>query len=55
MLTGDLDQIDVRWLDARSSGLAYVSSKFLGQPIAATTYFNLSVRSELAKLAANLL
>lgn len=55
VLTGDLDQIDVRWLDSRSSGLAYVASKFINQPIAANTYFNLSVRSELAKLAATLL
>lgn len=56
VFTGDLDQIDrKRRLDKHSSGLAYASSRLLGQKIVATVKFQESVRSELAKVGVELL
>ena len=56
VFTGDLDQIDrKRRLDKSSSGLAYASSRLLGQPIVACVKFQDSVRSELARLGVEML
>ncbi|MFO7752576.1 MAG: PhoH family protein [Desulfobacteraceae bacterium] len=56
VFTGDLDQIDrKRRLDKVSSGLAYAISRLGGQKIVASVKFEVSVRSELAKIGVELL
>jgi PhoH-like ATPase len=56
IFTGDLDQIDrKRRLDKVSSGLAYAMSRLRGQKIVASVKFEVSVRSELAKIGVELL
>ncbi|MCF8045722.1 MAG: PhoH family protein [Desulfarculaceae bacterium] len=56
IFTGDLDQIDrKRRLDKVSSGLAYAMSRLGGQKIVASVKFEVSVRSELAKIGVELL
>ncbi len=56
IFTGDLDQIDrKRRLDKVSSGLAYAMSRLGGQQIVASVKFEVSVRSELAKIGVELL
>lgn len=56
VFTGDLDQIDrKRRLDKVSSGLAYAMSRLRGQKIVASVKFEVSVRSELAKIGVELL
>ena len=56
VFTGDLGQIDrKRRLDRMSSGLAYAISRLGGQKIVASVKFEVSVRSELAKIGVELL
>lgn len=55
VVAGDLDQIDVSYLDKYSCGLAVVSEKFINEPIAGHVIMTKSERSKLAQLAAELL
>ncbi|HBP16658.1 MAG TPA: phosphate starvation-inducible protein PhoH [Planctomycetes bacterium] len=55
VLTGDPFQIDNPYLDSRSNGLTYVAERFKGQEIAAHVLFRKSERSELARIAVELL
>ena len=55
ILTGDLEQIDVPYLDAHSSGLTHVVKKFDDDEIAGFVYLQKGERSVLAEKAANLL
>lgn len=55
VLPGDINQIDIRWLDKLSSGLTHVSVKMNGLHYSANTYLDQSVRSEMARDAARLL
>lgn len=55
ILCGDPYQIDSPYLDFASNGLVIASNRFKGQQIAATVYMNISERSELSRLAAELL
>lgn len=55
VLAGDPTQIDNPYLDKNSNGLTYAFSKFRNHPIAASVFLDKTERSELAKLAAELL
>lgn len=55
ILAGDPYQIDSPYLDFSSNGLVIASTKFRGQPIFGTIYLESSERSELSKLASELL
>ncbi len=56
VFTGDLGQIDRRRrLDEKSSGLTYAMDCLKGSPLVASTNFKETVRSDLAKLAEELL
>jgi PhoH-like ATPase len=59
IFTGDLGQIDLSYLSAENSGLAYAIDKLTGYTkengLVASVTFNYSVRSELAALANKLL
>ena len=55
VLTGDLDQIDNRFLSTASNGLAYVIQKLKGQAIYGHITMKKSERSSLAQLAADIL
>ena len=55
VLTGDLGQIDIPYLDSHSSGLTHVVKKFSGQPIGGHVNLVKGERSELAEIAADLL
>ena len=55
VLAGDPYQIDSPYLDFASNGLVVASSKFKGQPLFGTVFLEASERSELSKLAAQLL
>ena len=55
ILTGDIEQIDSAYLDAASNGLTYVAEKFKDQEIAAHITLQKSERSELARIAAEIL
>ena len=55
VLAGDPTQIDNPYLDKNSNGLTYAFSKFRNYPIAASVFLEKTERSELAKLAAELL
>jgi len=55
VLTGDLDQIDSRFLDKTSNGLAYLIDKFLDEENFCFINFIEILRSNLANQAANLL
>ncbi|MCL4361289.1 PhoH family protein [Candidatus Dependentiae bacterium] len=55
VLAGDPYQIDSAYLDFASNGLVVTSAKFKGQPIFGTVFLETSERSELSKLAAELL
>ncbi len=55
VVAGDLDQIDVPYLDKYSCGLAHVINAFNGQEIFAHCHMSKSERSELAELSAKLL
>ena len=55
ILAGDPYQIDSPYLDFASNGLVVASERFKGQPIFGSVYLETSERSELSKLAAELL
>lgn len=55
ILTGDPYQIDSPYLDFSSNGLVITSEKFKGQSIFGTVYLETSERSELSRLAGDLL
>ncbi|MCF7795605.1 PhoH family protein [Patescibacteria group bacterium] len=55
VLTGDLDQIDSRFLDKTSNGLAYLIDKFLDEENFCFINLTEILRSKLANQAANLL
>ncbi len=55
ILAGDPYQIDTQYLDFSSNGLVYTSEKFKGQKLFGSVFLETSVRSELSKLAGELL
>jgi PhoH-like ATPase len=55
IFTGDIGQIDSPYLDARSNGLTYLTTKMKGQNIFAHINLVKGERSYLAELASNLL
>ena len=55
ILAGDPYQIDSPYLDFASNGLVVCSAKFKGQPLFGTVFLESSERSELSKLAQQLL
>lgn len=55
ILAGDPYQIDSPYLDFTSNGLTVTTDKFKGQSIFGTVFLETSERSELAKLAADIL
>lgn len=55
ILTGDPEQIDTPYLDARSNGLTCLAERFLSSPLAAHITLQKGERSELAETAASLL
>lgn len=55
ILTGDPYQIDSPYLDFASNGLVVASERFKGQPLFGSVYLPTSERSELSKLAGELL
>lgn len=55
VLAGDPTQIDNPYLDKNSNGLTYAFGKFRHHPIAASVFLDKTERSELARLAAELL
>jgi PhoH-like ATPase len=55
ILAGDPFQIDSPYLDFSSNGLVVASNKFKGQEIFGTVFLETSERSELSKLAGQLL
>lgn len=55
ILTGDPYQIDSPYLDFSSNGLVITSEKLKGQRLFATVYLETSERSELSRLAGDLL
>ncbi len=55
IVTGDLRQIDNRFLDARSNSLAHIIARMVGQRFYAHLQLSASVRSQLAEIADDLL
>jgi PhoH-like ATPase len=55
VFTGDLNQIDTPYLDAKSNGLAYLVSRFINEENFCYLNLNCSVRSRLAEQGARLL
>lgn len=55
ILTGDPYQIDSPYLDFSSNGLVIASERFKGQPLFGSVYLPTSERSELSRLAGELL
>ena len=55
ILAGDPYQIDTPYLDFSNNGLVYTSEKFRGQKIFGSVFLEISERSELSKLAGELL
>lgn len=55
VFTGDIQQIDSPYLDARSNGLAYMVDKMKGQDLFAHINLVKGERSQLSELASNLL
>lgn len=55
VLVGDINQIDIRWIDKLSSGLTHVTVKMKQLPYFGGTFLDKSVRSQMAKDAAELL
>lgn len=55
ILSGDPYQIDSPYLDFSSNGLIVASNKFKGQPIFGSVFLEVSERSELSRLANELL
>lgn len=55
VLTGDMQQIDQPYLDARSNGLSFLINRMVGQPIYAHITLEKGERSKLADIASRLL
>lgn len=55
ILAGDPYQIDTPYLDFSNNGLVYTSEKFKGQKLFGSVFLEISERSELSKLAGELL
>jgi PhoH-like ATPase len=55
ILAGDPFQIDSPYLDVHSNGLVVTNEKFKGQPLFGCVFLETSERSELSKLATELL
>lgn len=55
ILVGDTDQIDTPYLDSKSNGLSYLVNRFINYERFCYLYLPISVRSELANVAAELL
>jgi PhoH-like ATPase len=55
VLTGDPYQIDAAHLDFNNNGLIVTNERFKGQPIFASVFLEITERSELSRLAAELL
>jgi len=55
VLTGDLEQIDKRFLNSENSGLAYAMVKMEGSPMVGVTVLIHTVRSEIAAYAEKVL
>lgn len=55
ILSGDPYQIDSPYLDFSSNGLVVASNKFKGQPLFGTVFLETSERSEISRLAGELL
>lgn len=55
VFTGDIQQIDTPYLDARSNGLTYLTDKMRGQEPFAHVHLSKGERSKLAELASKLL
>jgi PhoH-like ATPase len=55
IVMGDLDQVDTQYLDRDTNGLAHIMDRFKGQRIYAHINLIKTERSELSKLAAELL
>jgi PhoH-like ATPase len=55
VFTGDLNQIDRPYLNKKSSGLNYASTKMKDNPMVSIINFNETVRSELVKFAEEVL
>ena len=55
ILTGDPYQIDSPYLDFSSNGLVVASERFKGQPMFGSVFLPTSERSELSRLAGELL
>lgn len=55
VFTGDPNQIDTPYLDAKSNGLSYLIDRFAGQKLFAHLTLEKGERSDLAELASNLL
>ena len=55
IFTGDIQQIDTPYLDAKSNGLTYLTDKMKGQEIFAHVHLEKGERSYLAELASDLL
>lgn len=55
VLTGDLDQIDKRFLNSENSGLAYAMVKMEGSPMVGVSVLTHTVRSEIATYAEKVL
>ena len=55
VIAGDPFQIDAPYLDFSSNGLVVASNKFKGQPLFGNVFLEISERSELSRLAAELL
>lgn len=55
ILTGDLEQIDKKFLNAENSGLAYAMVKMNGNSIVGVTHLKIKARSDAADLAEKLL
>ena len=55
ILSGDPYQIDSPYLDFSSNGLVVANERFKGQPLFGSVYLETGERSELSRLAAELL
>ncbi|HQA76359.1 MAG TPA: PhoH family protein, partial [Salinivirgaceae bacterium] len=55
VFTGDIQQIDTPYLDARSNGLSYLTDRIRKQPLFMHVHLQKGERSALAEMASNLL
>ncbi len=55
VFTGDIQQIDTPYLDARSNGLSYLTDRIRRQPLFMHVHLQKGERSALAEMASNLL